>query len=373
MLLMEQHLFKKVTGRRNYQWAQVNLHVDPVHGEFVTHEYKGRSMSTLKEITRCTDRIERLARSAVFCKLERLERNGFVNQDRIIENMLDIPFSNFTPVPLTYVNAQELQDSAEAKEHLLVPVPIGRHCMIRIGYTTAGSIEAMLDDGSILSLPPSVEVGLLTLVKLGEVETIVLEAFVTQKWCQLVDLACVNGMLINQSYKRRMNKLKRYLPDDRLYGEMLEVSEVDTCRLTDRSDRPKKYLIKKKQPGFIDILENGSCAIGQFYVVPVKLILKNSQDYKNRGQGYTYSLNLYNEEYRLVERGEVNVQSKIDTHNATKIMTSGFDGKGFTNVKVLSYCTEKPDFDELNTCHWERNSSRFWFANVSEPTVLPVH
>jgi|GEM_PF-4267608 hypothetical protein len=372
MLLMEQHLFKKVTGRRNYQWAQVNLHVDPVHGEFVTHEYKGRSMSTLKQITRCTDRFERLARSGVFCKLERLERNGFINQDRIIENMLDVPFSNFTPVPLTYINANELRESKDAKEHLMVPIPMGRHCMIRIGYTTAGSIEAMLDDGSILSLPPAVEAGLLKLVKLGEVETIVLEAFVTQKWCQLVDLACVNGMLNNQSYKRRMNKLKRYLPDERLYGEMLKVHDVDTCRLTDSSAKPKKYLIKKKQPGFIDILENGSCAVGQFYVLPVKLISKNKHDYVNRGQGYTYGLNFYNEDYRLVERGEVNLPSKLDTHNAAKIMTSGFDGQVFTDVKVFSY-SAKADFDDLNLCHWESNPDSFWMANVAGPTVLPVH
>lgn len=372
MLLMEQHLFKKVTGRRNYQWAQVNLHVDPVHGEFVTQEYKGRSMSSLKQVTLCTDSLERLARSGVFCKLERLERNGFVNQDRIIENMLDVPFSNFTPVPLTYINAKELIQDKDAKEFLMVPVPIGRHCMIRIGYTTAGSIEAMLDDGSILNLPPAVEAGLLKLVKLGEVETIVLEAFVTQKWCQLVDLACVNGMLLNQSYKRRMNKLKRYLPDDRLYGEMLEASGVDTCRSADNAARPKKYLIKKKQPGFIDILENGSCAIGQFYVVPVKLILKNSHGYVNRGAGYQYGLHFYNEEYRLVERGEVSVQSKIYTHNAAKIMTSGFDGKVFTDVKVLSYST-KADFDDLNLCHWESNPDTFWMANVAVPTVLPVH
>jgi hypothetical protein len=372
MLLMEQHLFKKVTGGRNYRWAQVNLHVDILHGEFVTEEYKGRSMSTLKQVTRCTDRFERLARSSVFCKLERLERNGFVNQDRIIENMLDVPFSNFTPVPLTYINANELSESKEARDYLMIPVPMGRHCMIRIGYTTAASIEAMLDDGSILRLPPAVESGLLKLVKLGEVETIVLEAFVTQKWCQLVDLACVNGLLFNQSYKRRMNQLKRYLPDERLYGEMIEIRDGDTCRLTTNSTRPKKYLVKKKQLGFIDILENGSCAVGQFYILPVKLILKNSRDYVNRGCGYQYGINFYDNDYRLVEHGEVTVPSKIDPNKSAKIMTSGFDGKVFTEMKILSY-DDKTEFDDLNLSHWESNPEQFWIGNVKQPMVLPVH
>lgn len=138
------------------------------------------------------------------------------------------------------------------------------------------------------------------------------------------------------------------------------------------STRPKKYPVKKKQLGFIDILENGSCAIGQFYILPVKLILKNSRDYVNRGCGYQYGINFYDNDYRLVEHGEVTVPSKIDPHKSAKIMTSGFDGEVFTDMKILSY-DDKTEFDELNLSHWENNPEQFWIGNVKQPMVLPLH
>lgn len=229
MILVEQHLLCKTTPSGAKQWRQYNLYVDAKGTQWFTKIFKGQSKRGLKLNLEDNYRCKENAKLDINNLVNNDENRGFIYKDRIVENLLDAPFSQFTPIQNELISFEEAKqkDFLNDNTHRLIRVEGGVHCCIKIGMDTAFHVEAKSNRNLSIPLPEHIEKKLRDMISISEFETFVLEAFVTASKVSLIDILCVNGMPYSKPLNQRFAMLAHLVNDDSFMQKCLKPSEVN--------------------------------------------------------------------------------------------------------------------------------------------------
>ena len=229
-VLQQQHLMRRRSGSKNYQYDQLNIYFDETDGEYISRLFSGRSRNTMTLRGSASYGLEVLVEERVSRFIEEGETNGYEYIDRIVSNFADVPFSKFAGAKLSPVSLAQLNETPEwtsSAHTVFIPYCHGEHVCIRIGMQDAFSIQCMNDRGEIIQLKGKDQNRLRAMVRLQQYETFVIEAILTAHEITFLDLLCVNGVGLNWPYRKRMALLAKLIKEPQLLTRIMSPKGID--------------------------------------------------------------------------------------------------------------------------------------------------
>lgn len=369
MRIVDQHLLLKTTDSGAQQWRQFNLYVNTMGTSWVIKVFKGRSKVGLEFKQQLDYGWKEEAELDLKNLIGNAENSGFVYKDRVLEKIIDTPFSQFTALTHSIVGIEEAEQRGKLHDdsYRLIPVFGGVHCCIKIGYDTAFHVEAKTTNNEIIPLPDIVKKNLIDMVTLCEFETFVLEAFVTKSDITIIDVLCVNGLLSTKPLLERMALLSGLIGNDNILTQCKKPSKIDLNCSFSQTKKPYWYAIKALDNKLDDNIESTTQLIPQYYIfnVMASRVRDDLLAHRDKMQRLKLLMSKTNSqgEHELIDVGEIKLPIKYPSHNIRLI-----ESVGFVNGKLIAPRVCRRQYNNRNlarSCSSQvENLPSHWAANL---------
>ena len=236
MTLAESVVLKKTGSTGAINWRQVSLFVNDDESLFELREYYGynnyRSLKLTKQFKFDSYAIAKMNLDNATASRE---IDGYTVYETMASTQAGFPFCKFTPQKYKIHNAQTaLSLFQKIEDPVVIPIAEGERVYIKFGHESLSSVKAMLPDGQMMRLPESVTDSILLSVKLGKVESGVVEALIKGNQVTLIDVCAINGVPLTQCYYQRLKTAEKLFARSKVVSVMTPQKQLEPhlpCRV----------------------------------------------------------------------------------------------------------------------------------------------
>lgn len=369
-MIVAQYILCKKTQSGAQQWRQFNLVTNQQGTKWFIKEFYGRSKRGISFKLQHEFGWEDEARLGIDNLIDNRLNEGYINYDRIIQNMVDTPFSKFSPVNNVITNLVDAKKASYLNDstHRLIPLHGGIHCCIKVGFDTAFHVEAKNNKDQNIPLPEDVISELVEMVKLSEYETFVLEAFVTRTKVTFVDVLCVNGIVFEKPLSQRMALLSGLKGDDVSFTQLKKPSQINLLpSFTNQAAKPYWYAVKCIK-GCTDPLKTVTPLIPQYFVfnVMASQVRDDILARREKKQRLKLLVSKVNEQggHELIDVGELILPLSFPSHKIKLVESVGMKMGKLIKPRICMRKYESKTVKSSNSKQFD-NLENHWAANLN--------
>jgi hypothetical protein len=357
MYLIKTVLLRKQGVNNRENWRQLCIFVTHDTDQYVMQTYYGNKLTSLKpdwtsaegELLMCEINLNNILKDRL--------NNGYEIVDLLSIQSIGLPFSDFIPPKYSALKPIEIKTLLSTDNYKAIPIPFGERIYIKIGCESITSIKCIKYDGSEIVLPEVITNGLLKTIKLGIIESIILEGYLHGHQLTLCDIACLNGLRIKQSFEKRINKLQTLFKKNNV---ITIASFIDANKtlidFNSNNENIQFYLIKNNAKIF-SYFDNEfkPFIIPNFFEIPVIVEKKLNEN--------TYQVACF-DQYQSVVVGQLKTNQKINVNafiwvncNNINSQTKTLEHCWLSNKNSITSCSNVANINQLG------EAKNFWFNN----------